>query len=99
MTGEGSEDPFVEHVRDEPHVLDDRDELAVAHRHTGRLLAPVLERIETEIGEVRDRLAVRMHPEHAACFFRRVVEARVAGRLPHESIFAWGSVASTHGSW
>ena len=43
---ERREAALVEHLGDEAHVLDDGDGLAVAHRDAGRLLAPVLERVE-----------------------------------------------------
>ena len=57
---------LVEHLGDETHVLRHGDGLAVAHRDAGRLLAPVLERIEAQIREVGDVLAGRVHAEHAA---------------------------------
>ena len=43
---ERGEAALVEHLGDEAHVLDDGDGLAVAHRDAGRLLAPVLQRVE-----------------------------------------------------
>ena len=39
VTFERREPALVEHLRDETHVLDDGDRLAVAHRDAGRLLA------------------------------------------------------------
>ena len=46
MTLERREPALVEHLRDETHVLDDGDRLAVAHRDAGRLLASVLQGVE-----------------------------------------------------
>ena len=63
---ERGEAALVEHLGDEAHVLDDGDGLAVAHRDPGRLLAPVLERVEAEVGEVGDRLTGRVDAEDAA---------------------------------
>ena len=59
---------LVEDVGDEAHVLQDIDVLAVAHRHAGRLLAPMLQRVETGIGEMSDRLVGRIHAEHPTRF-------------------------------
>ena len=39
--------------------------LAVGHRHAGRLLAAVLQGVETQVGEVGDSLAGGEHPEDA----------------------------------
>ena len=36
---------LVEHLRDEAHVLDDRDRLAIADGNASRLLTAVLERV------------------------------------------------------
>ena len=63
---ERGEAALVEHLRDQPHVLRHGDGLAVAHRDAGRLLAPVLEGVEAEVGEVGDGLTGRVHAEHAA---------------------------------
>ena len=65
VTLERREAALVEHLRDEAHVLDDGDGLAVAHRDAGRLLAPVLQRVETEVGEVRHGLTGRVDAEDA----------------------------------
>ncbi len=66
MAVERGEATLVEHLRHEAHVLDHGDRLAVTRRDPGRLLAPVLERVEPEIGEVRDGLARRVHAEDPA---------------------------------
>ncbi len=66
VTLERGDAALVEHLGDESHVLRHGDGLAVAHRDAGRLLAPVLERIEAQIGEMGDVLAGRVHAEHAA---------------------------------
>ncbi len=66
VTVERREVALVEHLGDEAHVLDDGDGLAVAHRDAGRLLAPVLERVEAVVGELGHGLARRVHAEHPA---------------------------------
>ena len=63
---ERGETALVEHLGDEAHVLDDGDELAVAHRDAGRLLAPVLQGVEAEVGEVGHRLPGGVDAEDAA---------------------------------
>lgn len=47
---------LVEDLRDQAEILVDDDTRAVAHRDTGGLLAPVLQRVETEVGQVGDLL-------------------------------------------
>ena len=76
VTVERREPALVEHLRDETHVLDDGDGLPVARRDAGRLLAAVLQRVQPEVGEVRDRLAGRIYAEDAT---------RVAGPERSES--------------
>ena len=66
VTVERCEAALVEHLRDETHVLDDRDGLAVADRDTGRLLAPVLQRVQAEVRQVGHRLPGGVHTEDAA---------------------------------
>ena len=67
---------LVEHLRDEAHVLDDRDRLAVAHRDAGRLLARgAAARRARGTRDVRHRLAGGVHAEDAA----RVAGAREVG--------------------
>ena len=66
VTFERREPALVEHLRDETHVLDDGDRLAVADRDAGRLLAAVLEGVEAEVREVGHRLAGGVHTEDAA---------------------------------
>ena len=63
MAVEGGEPALVEHLGHEAHVLDDGDRLAVADGDARRLLAPVLERIEPEVGDAAPspyKYAVRM---------------------------------------
>ena len=73
VAGERGQGAVVEHVGDEAHVLDHGDRLAVAHGHAGRLLAPVLQGVQAEVGQVRDRLSRGVDPEHAAGFLGGVV--------------------------
>jgi hypothetical protein len=61
--GEGG---LVEHLGDQAELLVDHDGGAVGHRHPGGLLAAVLERVQTEVGQLGDVLARRPDAEHAA---------------------------------
>ena len=68
----------------EAHVLHDGDGLAVAHRHAGRLLAPVLEGVDAVEGEVGHRPAGGVDPEDPAGFLHRpaLCPARCSRRPP-----------------
>ena len=72
VAGQRGQAPVVEHVGDESHVLVDHDGLAVAHGHTGRLLATVLQGVQAEVGEVGHRLTRGVDPEDPARFLRGV---------------------------
>src|SRR3954469_3324417 len=61
---------LVEDLRDQAHVLVDEDLLTVADRDAGRLLAPVLQGIQAEVGELGDFLARRPDAEDAARVLR-----------------------------
>ncbi len=74
---ERREPAFVEHLGDQAHVLRHGDGLAVADRDAGRLLAPVLEGVEAQIGEVGDSLPRCVHAEDAA----RVADLGVVHRF------------------
>jgi len=69
MALERRESALVEYLRHEAHVLDDGDRLAVADGDAGRLLPAVLQGIETEVRQVGDGLARRIHAEHSARVF------------------------------
>src|SRR3712207_7928326 len=65
---------LVEGLRHQPHVLVDEDLPAVAHRDAGRLLAAVLQGVQTEVGQLRhvvprrphaDRKSTRLNSSHA----------------------------------
>ena len=71
--GERGEGALVEHVGHQAHVLDHGDVVAVADRHARRLLAPVLQGVEAEVGQVGDGLAGGVDAEDAARLLRRVV--------------------------
>ena len=58
----------VEDLGHQAHVLDDHHGGAVAHRHAGRLLAPVLEGIEAVEDDRGDGAPGREDPEHTALF-------------------------------
>ena len=70
VTLERRELALVEDLRDEAHVLDDGDGLAVADRDAGRLLAPVLQGVDAEVREVGDGLARCVHAEDATRVLR-----------------------------
>src|SRR5690242_10012659 len=71
---------LVEHLRDQAHVLDDDDRLAVADRDTGRLLAPVLQRVQPVVGQLGDFLARGRDPEDAVCVPRPVTRFQLGGQ-------------------
>ena len=73
------EPALVEHLRDEAHVLRDRDRLAVAHRDPGRLLTPVLECEQPEVGQLRDVLAGPVHAEDTTGMARGLVRCGIGG--------------------
>lgn len=54
MTGERAEGGLVEDLADQPHVLVDEDLATVADRDARGLLAPMLQRVEAEVGEFGD---------------------------------------------
>ncbi len=66
MPVEWRQSTLVEDLGHEAHVLGDGDGLPVAGRDPGRFLAPVLERVQAQVGQVRDRLSGRVDAEHAA---------------------------------
>ena len=68
VAAERRERRLVEHLGDEPELLEDQDVLAVGDRHPGRLLAAVLLGEEREVGQPRDVVAGRPHAEDAALF-------------------------------
>jgi hypothetical protein len=57
---------LVEDLRHESHVLVDQDLPAVADRDAGGLLPAVLQRVETEVGQLGDFLAGGPDAEDAA---------------------------------
>ena len=57
---------LVEDLGDEAHVAQDGQAALVRDRDPGRLLAPVLEREEPEVGHARDVSLGRADPEDAA---------------------------------
>jgi hypothetical protein len=87
----------VEDLRDQAHVLVDQDLAAVADRDAGRLLAAVLQRVETEVAELRHLFAGGPDPEDTASILGTLVqrvercgEPTVAARAAG----GWGHVAS-----
>ena len=68
-SGQAGDGALVENGGHEAHVAHDGDGLAVAHGHSGRLLAPVLEGEHAVEGELGDGLARRVHAEDTAGFF------------------------------
>ena len=57
---------LVEDLADQPEVLVDHDRRAVGDRDPGRLLTAVLQRVQAEIGQLRDLLPRRPDAEDAA---------------------------------
>src|SRR5690606_31373394 len=55
---------LVEDLRDEAGVAQRGDVAALAGGDAGRLLAAVLQRVQGEVGELRDLAARRVHAEH-----------------------------------
>ena len=66
LTLERLEGRFVEDLGHQAHVFVDQDLIAVADCDASRLLAPVLERIQAEVGELGDLFAGGPHAEDAA---------------------------------
>ena len=75
---------LVEDGGHQAHVLDHGDRVAVADRHAGRLLAPVLQREEAVEGEVGHLPAGGVDTEDTAGFLHGVAHCRT-GRTRHES--------------
>ena len=63
---------LVEDLGDETRVAKRGDVTALARGDPGRLLAAVLERVEREVGELRDLRAGRVHAEDAALVARTI---------------------------
>ena len=70
QTGQGG---LVEDLGHQAEVLVDGDTGAVADRDPGRLLAPVLQRVEAEVGELRDLFAAGPDPEDSAFVLRALL--------------------------
>jgi hypothetical protein len=66
VTAQRGQHGLVEHLGHQAHVLEHHDPGAVADRDAGRLLAPVLERVQAEVGELGDFLARRPDAEYTA---------------------------------
>jgi len=66
VAAQGAEHWLVEDLRDQAHVLVDDDAPAVADRDARRLLAPVLQGVEAEVGQLGHVLIRRPGAEHAA---------------------------------
>ncbi len=69
----------VEGVGHQAHVLHHGDGVPVAHGHAGGFLAPVLQGVEAEVGQVGDGLARGVDPEHPAGLLGGVVVDPVLG--------------------
>ena len=67
---EGVQGDFVEDLGHEPHVFVDDDPLTVAEGDARGLLAAVLERVETEVGQFAYFVAGSPDPEHSAGVLR-----------------------------
>ena len=62
----------IEDLADEPKPLVQVQLRTVGGRDAGRLLAAVLQRVQSKVGEAADRLARGIDPDHAALFARAV---------------------------
>ncbi len=83
VPAQAAELALVEDRGDETHVLHHGDDVAVAHRHAGRLLAAVLEGVEAVEDEVCHRAPRGIYPEDSARFLglhHRSVTAHTGGR-------------------
>src|SRR5258708_12161026 len=80
---QGTQHTLVEHLGHQAHVLVDDDPRAVADGDAGRLLAAVLQCVETVVGELGDVLAGGPDPEYATCFPRRPIpRIQIPGHSP-----------------
>ena len=79
ITNQTFEHGLIEHLGHQAHVLVHADPgLAVKHGDPGRFLTPVLQCVETEIGEVGDGLSSSLHSKHTTSLLwlvRAIVEA------------------------
>ena len=73
VAAQRGEHGLVEHLGDQAHVLVHHDPGAVADRDAGRLLPPVLQRVQAEVGELGDFLARRPDAEYTTRVLRRPV--------------------------
>jgi hypothetical protein len=69
------EDVLAEHVADQPHMLVDAEPARVVGADAARLLAAMLLRVESEVGQPAC-LAVSVYPEEAAEFLRPVIDQK-----------------------
>jgi hypothetical protein len=72
VPGQAGEHLLVEHLTDQPEVLEHQHLRAVRDRDAGGLLAAVLERVKAEVGQLRDLLAGCPDAEDAALLTRFV---------------------------
>ena len=63
---QAGERSLVEHGGNQAHVPYNGDRGAVADCHPSRLLAPVLKRVEAQVGEVGDGVSGGENPKDAA---------------------------------
>ena len=99
MALQGREHGFVEHLGHQAHVLVHDDARAVTDRYASRLLAPVLQCVQPEVGELRDFLAGSPHPEHAARVPRRPVTRIEIIRQPAIGVDHALSLVTRTSSW
>ncbi len=89
VTVERGQGPVVEHVGHEAHVLHHREVVAVGCGDARGFLAPVLQGVDAEVGQVGRRLPGCVDPEHAAGLTRLAVvgsvRCRGGGRLVRET--------------
>ncbi|MPM63467.1 hypothetical protein SDC9_110347 [bioreactor metagenome] len=93
VTGQRVQGALVEHLRDQAHVLEHHDPLAVRDGDAGRFLAAVLQGVEAVVGELGHVLPRRPHAEHAALILRGLLQGVELGGQP--AIGAWHLVSLT----
>jgi hypothetical protein len=73
MTAEAIEGRLIKGLGDEAHILVHPEAPPIAGCDAGALLAPMLERVETEVGEIRDFFTRTVNAEEAAFLLHPIV--------------------------
>ncbi len=81
---QGAQALLVEHLVDEPLVAHGHDVAALGRRDARGFLAPVLQRVEREVGETSDVATRRTDTEHPALVARSI--AKIGGQHERASL-------------